>query len=61
MAAVEHPALSALSPPVYVGSDDVAMTDDDDGLFVQLGCWLRHKNFTFASALLVASYCRLRR
>jgi hypothetical protein len=61
MAAVQHPALSALAPPIHVGGDDVAVTDDDDGLFVQLGCWLGHERLTFASALLVASYCRLRR
>src|SRR5205823_10970062 len=43
MPAVQHSAFSALASPVDIGGDDVAVTDDDDSLFVQIGCFVRHR------------------
>ena len=40
MPAVQHSAFSALPSPVHIGGDDVAVTDDDDSLFVQIGCFV---------------------
>jgi hypothetical protein len=42
MPAVQHSAFSSLPSPVHIGGDDVAVTDDDDSLFVQTGCFVRH-------------------
>jgi len=42
MPTVQHSPFAAFASLVYVGGDDVTMTDDDDGFFVQFGCFGRH-------------------
>src|SRR5262245_52467641 len=60
MPTFQYAAFSTFPSPVHIGGDDVAMTDDDDSLFVQTGCAVSHSGVTFATGLLAGSYWRLK-
>jgi hypothetical protein len=42
MPTIQYAAFSTFPSPVNIGGDDVAMTDEDDSLFVQIGRFVGH-------------------